>query len=491
MHYNLFNPVYNGPLFTQLSENRNPITNDKVRNWGDTFSCTPAQIYYPQTNEDVQKIVLNTSRLRVVGGGHSFSPLVCTEDTLVSLSKMTAVLSNSSSTVTAQAGITIENLLVHVLQSDKIIHGFGSIQDQTLAGAFSTSHHGLTFHSFAEEVVFIKAVLANGSMVETDDLFYWRSSLGMLGIITEVTMKTHPNTYVNIDESKINIDDAIAGLITGDAGIIETNYNQREIGLLKRITFATGDKSPKYPVHTDHFVSAMWDTFVIPLIVLIPSLSEFPLLDFRGNQTKTSVPIVEAWSHHAEYGMQYSAYAIPLENCSAFIRNMDASNHSVSTLLIRYVPSQQNSTCLTFAMHDSCVIDVYDLQVQTSLLDFHRRLEANVTKYGGTSHWGKFYISDLSLQVRNMPCYEDFKRLREEYDPHDKFLNRYTEEIVKDKQQSYVERYGNTMEHYEDKTRAFRIVFFASCICYVIVFICFSRKVKDDGYKLVPEFSSN
>lgn len=481
--YQFFNPVYNGPLFTQLSDSRLPIYDEKIRNWGDTFLCHPNQIYYPVDNEEISKIVLNSTKIRVVGGGHSFSPLACTGETLVSLSKMAHVLSNTTNTIRAQAGITIETLLVHLLQHDKIIHGFGSIQEQTLAGAFSTSHHGLTFHSFAEEVTSITVILANGTIIHTNDLFYWRSSLGMLGIISEVTIKTHPNVYVDITSSKMNIDDAIETLITADAGIIETNYNQKETGLLKHIRFRDGHGDIDYPVKTNHFISAVWDSIIIPLTVLVPSLSTFPLLDFASNSTSTNVPIVEAWSHHAEYGMQYSAYAIPYENCSKFIKSIDdRNNHSISTILIRYVPSQINTTCLTIATENSCVIDVYDLQVQGTMIDYHIELEKNVSELGGSSHWGKFYVGDISLQLKNMPCYESFLKIREELDPSSKFLNEYTQEIVTLNSSTYENRYlGESQRKYEDKAMSFRIVFCFTVVAYIVTFVFFARE--KNGYE--------
>jgi hypothetical protein len=478
--YNVFNPLYDGPIFTHLSDNRSPIQGMVIRNWGDTIQCKPAHILHPTTVEEVQDIVRTSDKIRVVGGGHSFSPLVCTEYTLLSLSKMDSILNRTDNTVTCQAGSSIKKLITRLLETEKIIHGFGSIQDQSLAGAFSTSHHGLTFNSFAEDVISISAVLANGTIFHTSDLYFWRSHLGLLGIITSMTVKTYPNSQVRVKQSKITIDEAIQLLPQADAGIIETNYNQRDQGLLKYITIVGGAKNEKYPIKTDDFVSAIWDSIVIPTVVLFPSLSTLPLLNYVGT-SEIEAPMVEAWSKFPEYGMMYSAYAIPFENCSKFLSSIDSGPHSVSTILIRYLRAQENTTCLTFATKNACVVDVYDLQSQDTLEAFHLDIEDVVNKYGGMSHWGKYYVGDMQKQVSHMPCYETFKNYRDLLDPEQKFVNNYTREILNLRVNP--NRYKKN--NYPAKRIGFIIAFLISCTTtvYLLVAGCFQTH----NYKLLRQ----
>ena len=84
--YRLVCPIYNGAVYTQLSENRNPLQKNTVRPWGDTFTCEAHTVERPKTVPEVQNIVANAKNVRVVGAGHSFSPLVCTDSTLITLS---------------------------------------------------------------------------------------------------------------------------------------------------------------------------------------------------------------------------------------------------------------------------------------------------------------------------------------------------------------------------------------------------------------------
>jgi len=428
-----------------------------VRPWGDSFVCKPKQIIYPKTWEDLQQSVRNSTSVRVVGAGHSFSPLICTADTLISLTKLKQYKIYQNY-IFVEAGFTIEMVQSVLSEHNKIVHGFGSIQDQNVAGAFMTSHHGLNFNSFAEEVMQITVVLSNGTIqnITGDQLPVWRSSMGMLGIVVAMQIQTHQNKQVQITSTKLKLEDAIKQLPTGFAGIIESNYNQKNHGLLKHIVI---DKekilSQEYPVLTNHFTSALWDTFVIPLTVIFPFISSFPLLDF-ATETITVAPILNAWTHHSEYGMMYSAYAIPYTNCTRFIKAINTDNHFISTILIRYLKGQENTTCLTFAAKDACVVDIYDLQSQRNMVSYHIKLEQLVHSFGGLSHWGKYYVGDIQQQIQNIPCFDTFNKTRTKLDPRDKFLNNYTREIIYNISNNRFP--GNTIQHYRVKTIAYTVI---------------------------------
>ena len=474
-YYRLVCPVYNGSVFTQLSENRNPVSSNIVRPWGDTFSCQPTKILFPNNVNEIQTIVETANHVRVVGSGHSFSPLICSYHTLISLEKMNNIVTVNSSTVIVEAGITLETLLSHLIEKeDKLVYGFGSIQDQTVGGAFMTSHHGLTFNSFAEKVVQIKVVLASGLLqtIDGDELKYWRSSMGMLGIVVEMEIELFKNSFVQVSKQKMSLSDAIKQLPLADAGIIETNYNQKKHGLLKYITILGNEESKQvaYPVETNHFTSLVWDTFVIPFTILFPIASTFPLLDITNNGTNVA-PMATAWTHHSEYGMMYSAYAIPISSCFDFIQAIDTStyNHDISTLLVRYVSAQENTTCLTFAQTNSCVVDVYDLSTQPNIEKFHVYLESLAHSFQGMSHWGKYYAGDIERQVNLSKCYKEFKIKQQELDPNNKFLNNYTNEILFG-QKNAEARYGNTFSMYRTKTILYQILF--TLVMIVSLYLC-------------------
>ena len=82
-------------------------------NWSGSLKFTPSFNISPGNDEEVISLVLRAAnegkKLRVAGAGHSSSPLVKTEDYLISLEKYKALLSTDPENHTAvlQAGLTI------------------------------------------------------------------------------------------------------------------------------------------------------------------------------------------------------------------------------------------------------------------------------------------------------------------------------------------------------------------------------------------------
>ena len=57
----------------------------KWSNWSGFQTSNPQQILQPANIQELQNIVRDHDKIRVVGAGHSFTPLVCTDATLLSL----------------------------------------------------------------------------------------------------------------------------------------------------------------------------------------------------------------------------------------------------------------------------------------------------------------------------------------------------------------------------------------------------------------------
>lgn len=420
-----FSPLYNGLPFTQLSEARSPIEgNHTVRPWGDTFECYPAYIKYPATLLELRDVVKKAKNVRVVGGGHSFSPLICTNETLISLKNMTNITEITNTTVTAYAGASIESVMSALLPKGRVLHGFGSVQDQTLAGAFSTSQHGLQRKNFAYHVVEVSAVLADGTLFKTTNLTYWKASLGLLGVIYEMKLNTHAETMVRVERLKMHIDDALEGLYKAEGGCVWASWNGRlDQVILNRYTSVSDPIVRKYPVQTHQFESMMLDTVAMPILSFFPPLADVNLMFLYAENTTTVKHISSAWSHHAEYGLMYTAYIVPKQHCKTVLKEIEYSGQNVVNILVRFVEKEEVG-CLSLFQQDSCVIDIYSLQFQPTLRAFHSHVEKVVGDYGGHSHWGKFMVTNN--QTRNLSCFSEFQAYVRAIDPEGKFQNNYT-----------------------------------------------------------------
>lgn len=202
------------------------------RTWAGTFYCKPEAYFQPSNIEQIQELVnqarVNHKTIMTVGSGHSPSDLTMTNEWLCNLDKFNRVLSvdehyGQSTTnplekevkfvdLTVEAGIRIYELNEYLKENKLAIQNLGSISDQSIAGLISTGTHGSSqYHGLvSQQIVLIKLVNSAGelvscSSVENPDLFRAALlSLGKIGIITQVTLRTCPQYTLKSKQEIIN-----------------------------------------------------------------------------------------------------------------------------------------------------------------------------------------------------------------------------------------------------------------------------------------------
>ncbi|KAL5509798.1 hypothetical protein EMCRGX_G005228 [Ephydatia muelleri] len=141
-------------------------------------------------------------KMSVVGSGHSWSAIANCQDILVSLCNYKGLVALErtlgETSVTVKAGTTLGELNTVLEEHGLAMINLGSISSQTVAGAVSTATHGtgVKFGNMATLLTKLRFVSGTGEIVtiskdgENAELFPAAAvSLGMFGIITEVTFK--------------------------------------------------------------------------------------------------------------------------------------------------------------------------------------------------------------------------------------------------------------------------------------------------------------
>ena len=164
---------------------------------------TPHYTMYPESIQDVVEVIelarKKGKKIRVVGSGHSFTPLVQTEEILVSLDEMKGIVNIDTEKMVAEvwAGTKLHELGKLLEEKGYAQENLGDIDSQSIAGAISTGTHGtgITFGSLSTQVIEITAVLSTGETIvcsesrECGILEAFQLSLGMLGIIVRIKLK--------------------------------------------------------------------------------------------------------------------------------------------------------------------------------------------------------------------------------------------------------------------------------------------------------------
>src|SRR5918994_7681705 len=123
-------------------------TGYRFRNWDGTLECRPKHFYRSKSEEEILEIVREASyageTVRTFGAGHSWSPLVITDDTLINLDKLDRMVSVDveHQRVAVQAGIRLKELNRILPKHGLAMKNLGSIGEQSIAGAISTATHG-------------------------------------------------------------------------------------------------------------------------------------------------------------------------------------------------------------------------------------------------------------------------------------------------------------------------------------------------------------
>ena len=171
-------------------------------NWSGSVRASPAQFAQPRTEAELQALVRDANKVRVVGAGHSFTPLCETDGLLLNLSELEGelVIAPDRKTVTAPAGWSLKRLTKAMWDEGLSLPNQGDVNPQSLAGAIGTGTHGTgrDLGSLSTLVHGVRAVMPNGAIVESartqnPDLFEGqRLSLGLFGVITAATIDVLP-----------------------------------------------------------------------------------------------------------------------------------------------------------------------------------------------------------------------------------------------------------------------------------------------------------
>eukprot|EP00930_Biecheleria_cincta_P086560 TRINITY_DN75833_c0_g1_i1.p1 TRINITY_DN75833_c0_g1~~TRINITY_DN75833_c0_g1_i1.p1 ORF type:complete len:508 (+),score=63.94 TRINITY_DN75833_c0_g1_i1:61-1584(+) len=194
------------------------------RNWGGNVWFGGAPVV-PASLGELQQVVQNSKTpIRVVGRGHSFTPVAeCTGGTLLSLAQLNHVLefepptSDRIGSITVEGGTTYTEI-AQFLGRRGALRNLPSCPQFTVAGAIATGTHGSGVHiqNLAADIAMIEFVKADGSLVSysrydrPELLEGCRVHMGCLGVVSRLTLDVVPFYEV---ETRCYIDASLDSVI--------------------------------------------------------------------------------------------------------------------------------------------------------------------------------------------------------------------------------------------------------------------------------------
>lgn len=423
----LYSPVYGGTPRILKSTDRGFDSEGVVRNWGDTVVCHP-KVVHAFNSTDVERALDNTF-VRMVGSSHSWSGLICSNDTVLSLNYCHIDLNEDI--IHASAGCKISKVQEYLGKRGRMMYGFGTIMGQTLGGASMTSLHGIQFEMFASHITEMTAILANKTTktITGEELRYWRSSMGLLGIVTDMKIQTFPLGSIRRRTFIEDFDKAMEYLHLPLEGLAITS--SKDTFSVETFTDIQPATYQGLPQHNSWYVFG-YDNIIQPTLMLLGGfnlfegvLNSIDIIKLTTSEEDVRINMLKAWARIPGFSSgSGSEYTVPIEHCKAALQKIRDLNR-LSYIYIRKINA--STDILTFAPKQSCSIEPYLMYVsgyEQTYQQYMTNIEQIVLSYGGKTHWGKRYHMPYSNMIPG-----EFKLYRAQLDPHGKFMNDFTHKM--------------------------------------------------------------
>ena len=390
-------------------------------NWSGSLKFTPGELVHPSNEEELQKHVQralnNKQKIRVAGAGHSSSPLVVTNELLISLEKFKDVIrvDNENHQAWIGTGLTVKEGGSKLLEDGLSFHNTGDVDIQYVAGAISTGTHGtgVKLQNLSSMLSGCRMVCADGQVreftEEKDGKAFFdavRVSLGTFGIMTSMRLNLLPAFKLERKEWCTHTDDCMENL----QELMEENRNfdfywyPRSDVVKLRILNEPGKGMQKLPYATLAEENSGWAIDVLP-----------KERDLKFDEME---------------------YALPLEaapECFLKVRKMikDKFRKDVAWRLLYRTIKSDDFYISPCSGRDTVTISLHQ-NAGFPIMDYFRTIEPVFLDYGGRPHWGKKHTLQANKISSLYPRWNDFLEVRQQMDPEGYFLNEHLKKQIFD-----------------------------------------------------------
>lgn len=425
------------------------------QNWAGNVRFTPAQVAYPETEAEIRQLVLTAAnvrkRIRVIGSGHSFTDLCSTDGVLVSLDNYQGLLSvdHARHQATVKAGTKLKFLGELLYKEGLAMENLGDIDAQSIAGTISTGTHGtgISFGTISTQVVRLRLINGKGEVMDcspTENANLFKAaqvSLGVLGIITEVTLQCVPSYKLLIRNQKESLDQVLATLEARK----QHNRNFEYYWLPYTNTAWTKSTNVVEEGEPDRDTALNYLSELILENYAFQALCEFARFFPSQNRTVSrivaqSVPTLQKLNYsHKVYAtlrlvkfteMEYNIPAEVYQDVmKEVVRTVNSGKFAIHfPIENRWVRGDDILLSPAYG-RDSAYIACHVYHKKDNRAYF-KALEAIFCAYGGRPHWGKLHTLTAQRAAKIYPGYAAFCAIRREQDPDGIFMNAHLEKIL-------------------------------------------------------------
>ena len=426
--------------------------------WNENVTHNYKSLFKITTEEELQKVIKNSKKIRVFGSKQSSADIASGLETLVDITTYNKILSYNDSeyTITVQSGVILGDLLDAIEAKGWCIPCLPDINTITIGGALATGTHGTSGKLLCEYMTDCSIVLADGSLKrinEKDEMIdAVRVSLGVLGVMSEITFKCEPIYTLHVKEGPED-----------DSEWLPKIQERLKKHAFLRILWLphtdkgyviTGDKiNPDIeiaenlgPAYLKHRRTASrilykyshifpWTTAIANKLLyrgFFSSTKEHKGSLYQATVTKSRGSTIEL----AEWTIGLDKFPKVFEELKTEINKWSNKSFIHIPMDVRFV--YKDKSWLSYAYgEDTVTMGCVSRNAATAdTYEAFKSIEKVFLKYGGKPHWGKRFTAKDAEISKIYSKWEDFKVLRKELDPTNKFLNPYLTELLNEKERA-------------------------------------------------------
>lgn len=396
------------------------------QNWSGSVSFTAQTRVCPRTEDEVVEVIRQAAErrftVRPVGSGHSSTPLVATEDILLSLDELSGVVSHDveAGLATVLPGTGLADLGEQLAERGLALENLGDVDYQAIAGAVGTGTHGTGegLGNLSSYLVGGRLVTGTGEVVAfgadagdsasdgtpSDLTRAAQVSLGALGVLTSLTFAVRPahdlhrrNVITHIDWVLEHFDE-----LARSYRHVDTYWYPRSDLAQVRVLDEPG----------------RLDDLLIPGEV----------------KTEKVGPSHEILPNHREIHFDEMEYMLPREvGLEVFGEVRDRvktrhRSHVAWRVLLRTIAP--DSAMLSNAQGRPTMTIALLHNAGLPYAEYFGDLEPVFLAAGGRPHWGKKHSQNHEQLSRMYPDWDRFRAIRQGLDPGGVFLNDYLTDLL-------------------------------------------------------------
>ncbi|PYB69812.1 D-arabinono-1,4-lactone oxidase [Rhizobium wuzhouense] len=417
------------------------------RNWSGSVEAEVQAIVRPADEEQLRETIQQApSPLRLVGSGHSFTPLVATSGTVVDLAAFSGLIGHDDvqTTATVGAGTKLGQLTELLAGLGQALPNMGDIDKQTVGGALATATHGsgLGLGAYHTQLRMMRFLDGRGAerefLVDRDQEMIEATgvTLGVFGALTAVTFQNVPRYNLRRKRSMQPLGQVLDNFETlmavhRSAEVFFVPFARHALIQTLDMTEESGDFHMTSEDEAGLATLKMLRTY----LKWLPSLRR--LLIGNAMAKLSDEEVVGEWMKiyvsDRQTKFNEMEYHLPFEEGSGALTE-------IITLIEKHFPQvyfpvevrsvQADKFWLSpFYSRDTCSIAVHHDAAEDPTA-FFRAAEAIFRRRGGRPHWGKMHNLTASDLAASYPRFRDAMEVRRDLDPDNRFISPYMARLL-------------------------------------------------------------